>query len=212
MKISDLSILTVTNILFWSRIVISLIFGAIILLLLGTDNIFSNKILNTIVYFILIIFAAIVGQIGCFLLRLFFVSKSKYPLVLNIICNMLGFGKKKLTKEAINIDLNNFIMDNKLSLCLYYINNPQYLILSFDKNKIHYFTQEYDWENFKWNYKIKSQGKRDLQLLEYDGINQNNERIKDFIEFEKIEAKENEVLLLFIIHDLLFGKSSSIYY
>ncbi|SIS88144.1 hypothetical protein [Chryseobacterium gambrini] len=212
MRISNLNILTVTNILFYSRIVISLIFGGLILFITNNGKMVENQILNAVLVFGLLLFCLLLGQIGCVLLRIYFTSKSKYPYILNIICNMLGFGRKRLQKENININLDDFIKDNNLSLILYYINNPQYPILDFHKNKIRYFTQEYDWENFRWRYKIKSQGRNSIQILEYEGINQNNEKIKDFIDFEKIDAEENEVLLLFIVHDLLFGKSSSIYY
>jgi hypothetical protein len=49
-------------------------------------------------------------------------------------------------------------------------------------------------------------------VIEFTGSNQDNTRIKNKIEFEKIKADENEVILLFIIHDLLFGTKASYYY
>ncbi|RQO39168.1 hypothetical protein DBR39_09260 [Chryseobacterium sp. KBW03] len=124
---------------------------------------------------------------------------------------MKGLGKPDYY-GSLKFDLNNIIKDNKLHLTLYYINNPQYPILTFNKEKIIYYTQEYDWDNFKWSYKLIPQGRKEKQVLEFQGINQNNIKIKDIIDFEKIDAKENEVLLLFIIHDILFGKRSSFYY
>lgn len=145
-------------------------------------------------------------------LRKYFISRSKYPLVLSIICNVLEISKQKISSKPIDINLEEFIKDNNLSLTYYYNNNPTYPILTFNKNKIHYFTQEYDWNNFKWDFYIKREGRFTTEVLEYRGTNQNNIATQDYIEFEKIEAKNHEIIILFIIHDLLFGKGLSRYY
>ena len=145
-------------------------------------------------------------------LRNYFISKSKYPLVLSIICNVLEISRQKISSKPIDINLEEFIKDNNLALNYYNINNPAHLILAFNKNKIRYFTQEYDWNNFIWDFYIKREGRTTTEVLEYRGLNQDNTSIQDYIEFEKIEAKNHEVIILFIIHDLLFGKGLSRYY
>lgn len=210
MKTLNLNILTTVNILFYSRMILSLIFGFALLSFLGKnekiDN-FSYKVILAGIMFSGLFF----GLYGVTLLKKIMVPRSKYPLPLNLLCNMKGLGKPDYYGN-LKFDLNNIIKDNKLRLTLYYINNPQYPILTFNREKITYYTQEYDWDNFKWSYKIIPQGRNEKHVLEFQGINQNNIKIKDNIDFEKIDAKENEVLLLFIIHDLLFGKRSSFYY
>ncbi|NIF05537.1 hypothetical protein F3J23_08790 [Chryseobacterium sp. Tr-659] len=210
MKTSNLNILTVVNILFYSRMTLSLICGFLLLnfwMKPGKTDGFSNiAILAGI-----IVLGLVFGLYGVTILKKIIVPRSRYPLVLNLLCNMKGLGKPDYY-GSLKFDLNNIIKDNKLHLTLYYINNRQYPILTFDREKIIYYTQEYNWDNFKWNYRIIPQGRNEKQVLEFQGINQNNIKIKDNIDFEKIDAKENEVLLLFIIHDLLFGKRSSFYY
>lgn len=190
--------------------IFSLICGFTLLHFWGKDgkiSSFSNLVILIVIIFLGLLF----GLYGVTLLKKIVIPRSKYPLVLNLLCNMRGLGKTDYY-GSLKFDLNNIIKDNKLRLTLYYVNNPQYPILTFNKNKILYYTQEYDWDNFKWNYKTIPQGRGEKQILEFQGINRNNTKIKDNIDFEKIDAKENEVLLLFIIHDLLFGKRSSFYY
>ena len=166
---------------------------------------------NIAIFAGIILLGLFFGLYAITLLKKIIVPRSKYPLVLNLLCNMQGLGKLDYY-GSLKFDLNNIIKDNKLRLTLYYINNPQYPILTFNRENITYYTQEYNWDHFKWNYKIIPQGRNEKRVLEFQGINQNNINIKDNIDFEKIDAKENEVLLIFIIHDLLFGKRSSFYY
>ncbi|UKB79369.1 hypothetical protein [Chryseobacterium sp. MEBOG07] len=210
MKTLNLNILTTVNILFYSRMILSLICGFVLLnfwVKNGKNDDFPNIVILAGILFL----GLILGLYGVTLLKKIIVPGSKYPLVLNLLCNMKGLGKPDYS-GSLKFDLNNIIIDNKLRLTLYYVNNPQYPILTFNKEKIIYYTQEYDWDNFKWSYKLIPQGRKEKQVLEFQGINQNNIKIKDIIDFEKIDAKENEVLLLFIIHDILFGKRSSFYY
>ncbi|WP_124532434.1 hypothetical protein [Chryseobacterium sp. KBW03] len=210
MKTLNLNILTTVNILFYSRMILSLICGFVLLNFWVKNG--KNDDFPNIVILAGILFSGLaLGLYGITLLKKIIVPRSKYPLVLNLLCNMKGLGKPDYY-GSLKFDLNNIIKDNKLHLTLYYINNPQYPILTFNKEKIIYYTQEYDWDNFKWSYKLIPQGRKEKQVLEFQGINQNNIKIKDIIDFEKIDAKENEVLLLFIIHDILFGKRSSFYY
>ncbi len=211
MKTLNLNILTTINILFYSRMIISLICGIILMYFFSGRDFKVNNILDGIIMMGLILIAAICGLYGITIMKKILVPRSKYPLVLNLLCNMNGLGKPDYY-GSLKFDLNSIIKDNNLRLTLYYINNHQYPILRFDDNKIIYYTQEYNWETFIWNYKLIPQGRHEKQVLEFEGINQNNAKIKDSIEFEKINARENEVLLLFVIHDLLFGKRTSFYY
>ncbi|MGU3374255.1 hypothetical protein [Chryseobacterium sp. M5A1_1a] len=210
MKTLNLNILTTVDILFYSRMILSLICGFVLLNFWVKDEKIDG-FSNIVIFAGIMILGLLFGLYGITLLKKIIVPRSKYPLVLNILCNMKGLGKPDYY-GSLKFDLNNIIKDNKLRLILYYVNNPQYPILTFNREKIIYYTQEYDWDNFKWNYKVISQGRNEKQVLEFQGINQNNIKIKDNIDFEKIDAKENEVILLFIIHDLLFGKRSSFYY
>lgn len=210
MKTLNLNILTTVNILFYSRMTLSLICGFVLLNFWIKDG-KTDNFLNIIILAGIIFLGLLLGLFGVTLLKKIIIPRSKYPLVLNLLCNMKGLGKPDYY-GSLKFDLNKIIEDNKLRLTLYYVNNHQYPILTFNKEKIIYYTQEYDWDNFKWSYKVIPQGRNEKQVLEFQGINQNNIKIKDNIDFEKIDAKENEVLLLFIIHDLLFGKKSSFYY
>ncbi|WBV59533.1 hypothetical protein PFY12_10745 [Chryseobacterium camelliae] len=210
MKTLNLNILTIVNILFYSRMALSLICGFALLIFFGKNGEIEN-FSNIIIPIGIVFLGLLSGLFGVTLLKKIIIPRSKYPLVLNLLCNMKGLGKPEYY-GSLKFDINNIIKDNKLRLTLYYINNPQYPILTFNKEKIIYFTQEYNWDNFNWSYKTIPQGRNEKQVLEFRGINQNNTKIKDNIEFEKIDAKENEILLLFIIHDLLFGPKASYYY
>lgn len=169
----------------------------------------TNDPLDITFIIISVIVSFIIGYCYNLIVANYFISKSKCQLLLKIICNVLGILKTRIPSDPFVLDLDQFIKSNKLSLILYYINNPQYPILSFEKDKIRYFTQEYDWKTFKWKYFVKNKGKNSIDVIEFEGINQNNQLIKDNIDFEKIEAKDNEIILLFILHDLLFGKGLS---
>lgn len=210
MKTLNLNILTTVNILFYSRMILSLT-CALVLLNFWKQDRKIDTFSNIAILAGIILLGVFFGLYGVTLLKKIIVPRSKYPLVLNLLCNIKGLGKPDYY-GSLKFDLNNIIKDNRLRLTLYYINNPQYPVLTFNREKITYYTQEYNWDNFKWNYKIIPQGRNGKEVLEFQSINQNNVQIKDNIDFEKIDAKVNEVLLLFIIHDLLFGKRSSFYY
>lgn len=145
------------------------------------------------------------------------ISKAKYPLPLNLLCNILKIGKSYYFGNT-QFNLDEIISDNKLPLTLYYINNPQHPILQFNKEKLTFHNQVYDWKNLHWKYFLYSKnpypaGRRDGKyVIEFTASSQNNIRTKNKIEFEKIKAKENEVLLLFVIHDLVSGTKASYYY
>lgn len=211
MQILNVNILTAVNLLLYSRIMISLICGFVFMYFCLEGDFHINCFLDGMIGMGLILLAAVAGTFGANLLSKIIIQRSKYPMVLSILCNILGLSKLK-HQENSKFNLKDIIRDNKLRLTLYYINNPQYPILTFNRNKIIYFTQEYDWETFKWRHKIILNGKQEKSVLEFEGINQNNAKIKGSIDFEKIDKRDNEILLLFIIHDLLFGKRSCIYY
>lgn len=144
------------------------------------------------------------------------ISRAKYPLPLNLLCNIIGLGKSYHFGKY-KFDLDEIINDNKLPLTFYYINNHQYPILQFNKDKILFHNQEYDWKDIRWKYFFYSENPNAYKpqgeyLIEFTDTNQDNIRIKNKIKFEKIKAKENEVILLFVIHDLVFGNKSSYYY
>lgn len=208
MKISNLKITTVVDLLFYSGKILIAFFILSSILICSA----FRKDIDGSVFFIAPVSAIILGYLGNIALRNYIISRYKYPLVLNIICNVLRISRKKISTQPIDIDLEQFIRDNNLSLTYYYINKPTYPILVFNKNKIRYFTQEYDWGNFKWDFYIKKEGRTSIEILEFRGINQDHDSIKERIEFEKIEAKNHEIVILFIIHDLLFGKGLSRYY
>lgn len=208
MKASNLKITTTVSLLSHSgKIIIAFFIVSSILIC----SVFRKNIDGS-VFFIAPALAIILGYLGNIALRNYIISHSKYPLVLSIICNVLRISRKKIPTQPIDINLEQFIKDNNLSLTYYYINKPTYPILVFNKNKIRYFTQEYNWENFKWDFYIKTEGRTSIEILEFRGINQDYNSIKERIEFEKIEAKNHEIVILFIIHDLLFGKGLSRYY
>lgn len=212
MKISNLNITTEINILFYSRkvIIAFLAFSFIFILSIFRKNLNDSV---QIPLFLLSFPVAIALGYGIHRgLRNYFISNSKYPLVLKIICNVLEISKQKISSKPIDINIEDFIKDNNLASTYYYSNNPNRPILVFNRNKIRYFTQEYDWDTFIWDFYIKREGRFTKEVLEYRGLNQDNTSIQDYIEFEKIEAKNHEIVILFIIHDLLFGKGLSRYY
>lgn len=143
------------------------------------------------------------------------ISEAKHPLPLNLLCNILRMGKPYYFGRE-TFDLDEIIRDNKLPLTFYYVSNPQHPILQFKRDKILFHNQEYDWKSFNWKYFLFRESpwhtKNAKHIIEFTGTNKNNIRIKNKIYFEKIKAQENEVILLFVIHDLLFGSKSSYYY
>lgn len=142
------------------------------------------------------------------------ISRAKHPLPLNLLCNMNELGKPYYFGKD-TFDLDEIIYDNQLPLTLYYINNSQYPILQFNKDSLLFHNREYYWKNLNWKYfleKTPGSTKPGKYIIQFEGTDQDNNRIKNKIEFEKVKAEENEVILLFVIHDLLFGKKSSFYY
>ncbi|WP_029298014.1 hypothetical protein [Chryseobacterium hispalense] len=214
MEIFSLRILTIVNILYVLRILLFLLVFTILISLT-----FGSKHHNAL-YFLgwMFILASVSFGVQFFNhVKKIIISKAKYPLPLNLICNILKIGKPYyFGKDTFNLD--EIVSDNKLTLTFYYINNHQHPILQFNKDKLIFHNQEYDWKNLNWKYFLYSKtphwnGRRDGKyVIEFTGSNQDNIRIKNKIEFEKIKADENEVILLFVIHDLLFGTKSSYYY
>lgn len=136
MKTWNFNILTIVNLLFYSRMIFSLIFGFSSLYFLRED--FKiNSFLKGIVIMIVIFLGVIFGMFGITLMKKILIPRSKYPLVLNLLCNIKGLGKP-FYYGSLKFDLNNIIKDNKLRLTLYYINNHQYPILTFNRDKIIY--------------------------------------------------------------------------
>ncbi|AZA78898.1 hypothetical protein EG347_15960 [Chryseobacterium sp. G0186] len=212
MKISNINIITMVNVLYYSgRVTILILALMALFIILGPRTHPNNPWEITLLIFAAVL-SFVIGYLGSIALKNYLVSRSKYPLVLTIICNVLKISRNRITNKPIDIDLDQFIKDNNLSLTYYYVNNPTYPILSFNKNKIRYFTQEYDWVDFKWDFYFQNAGRTTLEILDFRGFNQENRSIKDRIEFEKIEAREHEILIMFIVHDLLFGKGLSRYY
>lgn len=212
MKISNVNIITTVNVLYYSgRVIIPILALVALFIILGPRTHPNNSWEIT-----LLIFAAglsfVTGYLGTIALKKYVVSKSRHPLILRIICNVLRISRSRITNKPVDLDLDHFIKDNNLSLTYYDVNNPTYPILSFNKNKISYFTQEFDWGDFKWDFYTKRAGRTTIEVLEFRGFNQENTSIKDRIEFERIEARKHEILIMFIIHDLLFGKGLSRYY
>lgn len=213
MEIFSLRILTIMNLLNFLRFM--LIF--IVLIVLGF-LIFGSKHHDEI-YFLgwMFILAAVSFGVRFFnYIKKIIISRAKYPLPLNLLCNILTMGKSYYFGKD-QFDLDEIINDNKLPQTFYYINNHQHPILEFKRDKLLFHGTEYQWKNLNWKYFLyienpdayKPQGK---YLIEFTATNQDNIRIKNKIEFEKIKADENEVILLFVIHDLLFGTKASYYY
>ncbi|WP_126653216.1 hypothetical protein [Chryseobacterium aureum] len=214
MEIFSLKILTIINILYFLRTLMIIIgFVAFSFLVLGFKH-------HNLGYFVgwasFVLFIVFVKDLFNYLKKII-ITKTKYPLPLNLLCNILRLGKPYYFGED-KFNLDEIISDNKLPVTFYYINNHQHPILQFNKNKILFHGRDYDWKTFNWKYffyseKPYSYSKRNGKyIIEFTGIHKDNIRIKNKIEFEKIKADENEVILLFIIHDLLFGTKASYYY
>lgn len=213
MEVFSLRILTIVNILYFLRVLmLAIVFGIFWLLIFVLKH-YSLAYFMGWAFFFLSVF---LGKDLFNYLKKIIISRAKHPLPLNLLCNIIGLGKSyHFGKDK--FDLNEIINDNKLPLTFYYINNHQYPILQFNKDKILFHNQEYNWKDFRWKYFFYSENPNAYKpqgeyLIEFTGTNQDNIRIKNKIEFEKIKAKENEVILLFVIHDLLFGNKASYYY
>lgn len=214
MEIFSLKILTVIKLLYFLR-------GLIVLVILGILGIllFIFKFENStdLVAWILGIAIAFFGRDFFNYLKRIIISKAKYPLPLNLLCNILKLGKPYYFGKD-KFDMDEIINDNNLPSTFYYINNHQHPILQFNKDKVLFHDQEYEWKHFNWKYFPYSKEpynhnrKNGKYIIEFTGINQDNIRTKNKIEFEKIKADENEVILLFVIYDLLFGTKASYYY
>ena len=212
MEIFSLRILTIVNILQFLRILIIMFIAGIAMC---SIFFFKPQDLRNLMFFgsagIMLFF---VKDIFSFLKKII-ISRAKHPLPLNLLCNIIELGKPYYFGRE-NFYLNEIINDNKIPLTLYYINNSQHPILQFNEDKLLFHNREYNWKDLRWRYFLdglykygKSNGK---YVIEFEGTDQDNNRIKNKIEFEKVKAKENEVILLFVIHDLLFGKKSAYYY
>ncbi|WP_449388698.1 hypothetical protein [Chryseobacterium lineare] len=212
MEIFSLRILTIMNLLNFLRIL--LIFT--VLIVLGF-LIFGSKHHDEI-YFLgwMFILAAVSFGVRFFnYVKKIIISRAKYPLPLNLLCNILTIGKPYYFGKD-QFDLDEIINDNKLPQILYYINNHQHPILEFKRDTLLFHGTEYQWKNLSWKYFIYQENpwdtKNTKRTIEFTGTNKNDIRINNKIEFEKIKADENEVILLFVIHDLLFGTKASYYY
>jgi hypothetical protein len=212
MEIFSLRILTLITILYFLRILlIFIVFTVLVFLIFGSKH-------HDEIYFLgwmFLLASAAFGSRFFNYLKKAVISRAKYPLPLNLLCNILQIGKPYyFGKET--FDLDEIIHDNKLPLTFYYINNHQHPILQFDRDKIIFHHQEYDWKSFTWKYFLFRESpwntKNAKRIIEFTGTNKNNIRIKNKIYFEKIKAEENKVILLFVIHDLLFGNKASYYY
>ncbi|KMQ66318.1 hypothetical protein ACM46_01875 [Chryseobacterium angstadtii] len=213
MEIFRLKILTIIKLLYFLR-------GLIILVILGIFcTLFYVVKFNDssdLLFWILGVVAVLFGRNFFNYLKRVIISKAKHPLPLNLLYNILELGKPYYFGKD-QFDPDEIIDDNQLPLTFYYINNHQHPILQFNKDKVLFHHQEYYWKNLNWKYFFYSENPyssrpRGKYLIEFSATNQNNIRIKNKIEFEKMKAKENEVILLFIIHDLLFGTKASYYY
>ena len=72
-----------------------------------------------------------------------------------------------------------------------------------NKNKILFHSQEYDWEDFSWKYFCYSENPNSSRpqgkyIIEFTGTNQDNVRIKNKLEFEKIKGEEKKSVELAI--------------
>lgn len=213
MEIFSLKILTIIKLLYILKVLIIGMILGIFGLLIFVVKLNSS---SDLVFWILGIVAALLGRNFFDYLKRIIIARAKYPLPLNLLCNILELGKPYYFGKD-QFDLDEIIHDNQLPLTLYYINNHQHPILQFNKEKILFHSREYHWKNFNWKYFFYSENPNAYRpqgkyLIEFYASNQNNIRIKNKIEFEKIKADENEVILLFVIHDLLFGTKASYYY
>lgn len=212
MEIFSLRILTIINLLKFLRG----LFIFIVLMVLGF-LIFGSKHHNEIYFlgWIFILAAASFGVRFFNYVKKIIISKAKYPLPLNLLCNISTIGKPYYFGKD-QFDLDEIINDNKLPQTLYYINNHQHPILEFKRDKLLFHGAEYPWKNLSWKYFLYFEHPWDTKnakrTIEFTGTNKNDIRINNKIEFEKIKADENEVILLFVIHDLLFGTKASYYY
>lgn len=213
MEIFSLKVLTIVNILYFLRgLMLAIVFGILWLLIFVLKHHSLSYFMGWAFFFL----SVFLGKDLFNYLKKIIISKAKHPLPLNLLCNIIELGKPHYFGKD-KFDLDEIINDNKLPLTFYYIKNHQHPILQFNKNKILFHSQEYDWEDFSWKYFCYSENPNSSRpqgkyIIEFTGTNQDNVRIKNKLEFEKIKGEENEVILLFIIHDLLFGKRASFYY
>ncbi|MGG7470409.1 hypothetical protein ACVVIH_17540 [Chryseobacterium arthrosphaerae] len=208
MEIFGLRILTIVTLIQGLRIFMFLLSGGVFLF-----SMFSLK--DHFIFSIAGMFFLLMAKEIYDYVKKTIVSRAKHPLPLNLLCNIIELGKPFYFGKD-KFDLDEIINDNQLPLTLNYIHNSQYPVLQFDKDKLFFHNREYHWKDLNWKYFIdgvteygRNHGK---YIIEFEGTDPDHNRIKNKIEFEKIKAQENEVILLFIIHDLLFGKRSSYYY
>jgi hypothetical protein len=216
MEIFNLKILTIIKLLYFVRVLIIFLIFGIFMFLISVLK-FNNS--SYIAGWVLGIIALFFGRDLFNYLKKIIISRAKYPLPVNLLCNILELGKPYYFGKD-KFDLNEIINDNELPLTFYYINNHQHPIVQFKEDKFLFHSREYDWENLNWKYFLYSEKpyynnysrKEGKYIIEFSATSNDNIRIKNKIEFEKIKADENEVILLFIIHDLLFGTKASYYY
>lgn len=110
MGIFSLRILTIVNILYFLRgLMLTIVFGILWLLLFVLKH-------NSLGYFMgwgFLFLSVFLGKDLFNYLKKIIISKTKYPLPLNLICNIIGLGKSYHFGKY-KFDLDEIINDNKL--------------------------------------------------------------------------------------------------
>lgn len=109
-----------------------------------------------------------------------------------------------------NLDIDEYIEFNNLPTEFYYKRNQNYLILGFEKENLQHYTRSIHWEKIFWKYShIKNDGIYEYLSIQYQSDNGTD--IDEEIITGKIFQKNFHIFLLFILHDLKYGKRLSLF-
>ena len=207
-KILNLKILQIINILYWGRMFLGLAICLFVFWAFGLKKHISSfwGIIPTL--FVGLI-SLITTQFIVHYLIIYISKKHKYSTVFQIVCNKIGLGGRKNIDKTqninVNFDINEFNKDNDIPLKYYLISHPKFQVINFSQNKLYYHSDEFDWKTINWKYYTVRLGKGEKEISEFDGINQNYELIKRKIDYLKIDSKSYQILILFVVHDIIYG-------
>ncbi|MCU7618600.1 hypothetical protein NZ698_15505 [Chryseobacterium sp. PBS4-4] len=121
-----------------------------------------------------------------------------------------NFTKKEIEEFIENLDCKAFISENKIPSEYFFVKNESYSILKFENEHLKHYTRIIPWEIVSWKYSFQdNEGIEEFLEIEY--VNDSNETIKEEIISDRIKQKTSfHLFLLFVIHDLKYGKRLSL--
>jgi len=121
-----------------------------------------------------------------------------------------NFSKQEIEEFIEDLDCKEFILKNKIESEFSFRKNKDYNILKFEGSHLKHYTREIPWEIISWKYTFQDEDGLE-EYLEVEYVNEQGIIIKEDIITERIRQKTSfHLFLLFVIHDLKYGKRLSL--